>query len=122
MKDENFKQGWWIRKAAYILAAVIGLVLTGFGVVTQEQVDAATASPLLATLIGFVAASFTNRGSGDPTTREDVELAEAAGHGGPAQIDVQAVVAEALNQAQSTGRHALSEAQEAVGDYIYGRS
>lgn len=121
MKEKNFNQGWWIRKAAYVLAAVIGLVLTGFGVVTQDQVDAATASPLLATLIGFVAASFTNRGSGDPTTREDVEMAEAAGHGGPAQVDVQAVI-EALDQVQSTGRHAISEAQEVVGDYIYGRS
>lgn len=121
MKEKNFKQGWWIRKAGYVIASVIGLVLTGFGVVTQEQVDVATASPLLVTLIGSVAAFFTHRGSGDPTTREDVELAEAAGHGGPARVDVQAVIA-ALDQVQSTGRHALNEAQETVGDFIYGRS
>lgn len=121
MKENNFKQGWWIRKAGYVLAAVIGLVLTGFGVATQDQVDVATASPLLGTLIGSVAAFFTHRGSGDPTTREDVELAESAGHGGPSQVDVQAFI-EALNQVQSTGRHALNEAQEAVGDFIYGRS
>lgn len=118
MKNEKqFKKPWWIRRAAYVLVAVIGLVLTGLGYATQDQVDAFTASPLLGTVVGFVAAMFTHRGSDSTATGDDVRaerevaIAAAASHGGPS---VEAIVAEALKQVNSYGEHALGEAAKHV--------
>ena len=84
MKNEKqFNKSWWRRKAGYVLVAVIGLVLTGFGFVTQDQVDAFTASPLLATAIGMFAAAKTNAGSDSTVTAQDVAIAASLNHGGP---------------------------------------
>lgn len=74
--DKQFNEPWWRRKAVYVAVAVIGLVLTGFGVVTQDQVDAFNASPLLATLVGLFAASKTHEGSDSRTT--DSQVADVA--------------------------------------------
>ena len=80
-KKRNFREGWWIRKAIYVVVAVAGVVATGFGVVSTEQVDAITASPVLATVVGLIAASFTNRGSDSPVTEADVEVGAVCNRG-----------------------------------------
>lgn len=110
MKNEKqFNEAWWRRKAVYVLVAVVGLVLTGFGVVTQDQVDAFTASPLLATAIGFFAASKTNAGSDSTVTAQDVAIAASLNHGGPSP---EAIVIETLKKVNGYGEHALGEVTE----------
>lgn len=74
-KKTNFRAAWWIRKAAYAVVAVAGAVAAGYGVIDEGQLDAITASPLLATLIGTIAAAFTHEGSDSTATAADVSQA-----------------------------------------------
>lgn len=115
-KKRNFREGWWIRKAIYVVVAVAGVVATGFGFVSTEQVDAITASPVLATIVGLVAASFTNRGSDSPVTEEDVEVARSA-----AVVNPSEVAAQVVEQINNYGKHAAGvvkdKAEQTVADY-----
>lgn len=110
-KKRNFREGWWIRKAVYVLVAVAGVVATGFGFASTEQVDAITASPVLATVVGLIAASFTNRGSGSPVTEADVEVARSSAVVNPAEV-----AAQVVEQINTYGKHA-QEAITSVADY-----
>ena len=110
-KKRNFREGWWIRKAIYVVVAVAGVVATGFGVVSTEQVDAITASPVLATVVGLIAASFTNRGSDSPVTEEDVEVARST-----AVVNPSEVAAQVVEQINNYGKHA-QETITSVADY-----
>lgn len=58
-KKTQFKSSWWIRRASYLVIGVVGLIAAGFGLIDEGQLDALTASPLLATVVGFIAAAFT---------------------------------------------------------------
>ena len=110
-KKRNFREGWWIRKAIYVVVAVVGVVATGFGFASAEQVDAITASPVLATVVGLIAASFTNRGSDSPVTEEDVEVARSS-----AVVNPSEVAAQVVEQINSYGKHA-QEQVKSVADY-----
>ena len=110
-KKRNFREGWWIRKAIYVVVAVAGVVATGFGFASTEQVDAITASPVLATVVGLIAASFTNRGSDSPVTEEDVEVARSA-----TVVDPSEVAAQVVEQINNYGKHA-QETITSVADY-----
>ena len=110
-KKRNFREGWWIRKAIYVVVAVAGVVATGFGFASAEQVDAITASPVLATVVGLIAASFTNRGSDSPVTEEDVEVARSSTVVNPAEV-----AAQVVEQINNYGKHA-QEQVKSVADY-----
>ena len=110
-KKRNFREGWWIRKAIYVVVAVAGVVATGFGFASAEQVDAITASPVLATVVGLIAASFTNRGSDSPVTEADVEVARSSAVVNPAEV-----AAQVVEQINSYGKHA-QEQVTSVADY-----
>lgn len=121
-RKNNFGEAWWKRKAVYVIVAVIGLVLSGFGFVTQDQVDAFAASPLLATLVGLVAASKTNPGSDSTATAADV--ARAAADGAASQANPADIAAQVVNQIDTYGKHAAKAANEAytsVSEYYNNR-
>ena len=147
-KKTQFKSSWWIRRAAHLVIGVAGLIAAGFGLIGEGQIDALTASPLLATVVGFIAAAFTHQGSDSTVTAEDVAKAAAAGAQATAQADVAGRVQAAIDAAVSTlptadpakiadavhaairaeekGEHATSAAgaaatAAATSDYVYGR-
>jgi hypothetical protein len=113
MKNKNFTQSWWIRRAVYAVVTVVLLVAAGFGLIDEGQVDAVAASPLLGALVTFLAAAKTNPGSDSTATAADVAAAAQASQADPSEIARQVV-----DQINTYGKHA----QEVVGDYIYGRS
>ena len=147
-KKTQFKSSWWIRRAAYLVIGVAGLIAAGFGLIDEGQLDALTASPLLATVVGFIAAAFTHQGSDSTVTAEDVAKAAAAGAQATAQADVAGRVQAAIDAAVSTlptadpakiadavlaairaeekGEHDTTAAgaaatAETAADYVYGR-
>ena len=101
-KKNQFTSSWWIRRAAYLVIGVAGLIAAGFGLIDEGQLDALTASPLLATVVGFIAAAFTHQGSDSTVTAEDVAKAAAAGAQATAQADVAGRVQAAIDAAVST--------------------
>lgn len=68
----KWREPWAVRKAAYILVGAVGLVLWYFGFIEQDQADALANSPLLATLVSWVAAAKTHEGSDSTATDSDV--------------------------------------------------
>lgn len=144
----QFKSSWWIRRASYLIIGVAGLIAAGFGLIDEGQLDALTASPLLATVVGFIAAAFTHQGSDSTVTATDVAKAAAAGAQATAQAEVTDRVQAAIDAAISTlptadpakiadavlaairaeerGEHDTSAAgaaatAESTADYVYGR-
>lgn len=101
-KSTQFKSPWWIRRAAYLVVGVVGLIAAGFGLIDEGQLDALTASPLLATVVGFIAAAFTHQGSDSTVTANDVAKAAAAGAQAAAQSEVTDRVQAAIDAAIST--------------------
>ena len=97
-KKTQFKSSWWIRRASYLVIGVVGLIAAGFGLIDEGQLDALTASPLLATVVGFIAAAFTHQGSDSTVTADDVAKAAHAS----AQVDVTRQVQSAIDAAIST--------------------
>lgn len=146
-KKTQFKSPWWIRRASYLVIGVAGLIAAGFGLIDEGQIDALTASPLLATLVGFIAAAFTHQGSDSTVTATDVAKAAAAGAQATAQAEVTDRVQSAIDAAISTlptadpskiadavlaairaeerGEHdtttASATATAEASDYVYGR-
>lgn len=144
----QFKSSWWIRRASYLIIGVAGLIAAGFGLIDEGQLDALTASPLLATVVGFIAAAYTHQGSDSTVTATDVAKAAAAGAQATAQAEVTDRVQAAIDAAISTlptadpakiadavlaairaeerGEHDTSAAgaaatAESTADYVYGR-
>lgn len=68
----KWREPWALRKLAYIIVGFVGLVLWYFGFIEQDQADALANSPLLATLVSWIAASKTHEGSDSTATEEDV--------------------------------------------------
>ena len=146
-KKNQFTSSWWIRRAAYLVIGVAGLIAAGFGLIDEGQLDALTASPLLATVVGFIAAAFTHQGSDSTVTATDVAKAAAAGAQATAQAEVADRVQAAIDAAISTlpaadpakiadavlaairaeekGEHdtaaGTAATAEASTDYVYGR-
>lgn len=146
-KKTQFKSSWWIRRASYLIIGVAGLIAAGFGLIDEGQLDALTASPLLATVVGFIAAAFTHQGSDSTVTANDVAKAAAAGAQAAAQSEVtgrvQAAIDAAISnlptadpvkiadavlaaiRAEEKGEHdtaaGAAATTEAVTDYVYGR-
>ena len=148
-KKTQFKSSWWIRRAAYLVIGVVGLIAAGFGLIDEGQLDALTASPLLATVVGFIAAAFTHEGSDSTVTADDVAKAAAAGAQATAQSEVtgrvQAAIDAAISnlptadpskiadavlaaiRAEERGEHDTDTAAgaaattEAITNYVYGR-
>ena len=142
-KKNQFTSSWWIRRAAYLVIGVVGLIAAGFGLIDEGQLDALTASPLLATVVGFIAAAFTNEGSDSTVTADDVARAAHAS----AQVDVTRQVQSAIDaaisalptadpgkigqavvaaiRAEEKGEHdtaaGTAATDEASTDYVYGR-
>ena len=101
-KKTQFTSSWWIRRASYLVIGVAGLIAAGFGLIDEGQLDALTASPLLATVVGFIAAAFTHQGSDSTVTAADVAKAVADGAQATAQADVAGRVQAAVDAAVST--------------------
>lgn len=142
-KITKFKSPWWIRRAAYLIIGVVGLIAAGFGLIDEGQLDSLTASPLLATVVGFIAAAFTHQGSDSTVTADDVAKAAAAGAQATAQSEVtgrvQAAIDAAISnlptadpskiadavlaaiRAEERGEHDTAATAEAITDYVYGR-
>lgn len=78
MKNKKFTQPWFIRRTAYLLVGAVLLIAAGVGLVDEGQIDAITASPVLGTLVAWIAASFTHQGSDSTATDEDRVLAQTA--------------------------------------------
>ena len=142
-KKTQFKSSWWIRRASYLVIGVAGLIASGFGLIDEGQLDALTASPLLATVVGFIAAAFTHEGSDSTVTADDVAKAAHAS----AQVDVTRQVQSAIDaaisalptadpgkigqavlaaiRAEERGEHDTTTASAAATagttDYVYGR-
>ena len=96
-RKTQFKSSWWIRRAAYLVIGMVGLIAAGFGLIDEGQLDALTASPLLASVVGFIAAAFTHEGSDSTVTADDVAKAANAS----AQVDVTRQVQSAIDAAIS---------------------
>lgn len=147
-KKTQFKSSWWIRRASYLVIGVAGLIAAGFGLIDEGQLDALTASPLLATVVGFIAAAFTHQGSDSTVTATDVAKAAAAGAQATAQSEVTGRVQSAIDaaisalptadpgkigqavvsaiRAEEKGEHDTTAASaaataESTTDYVYGR-
>ncbi|AEK36231.1 putative secreted protein [Corynebacterium variabile DSM 44702] len=142
-KKTQFKSSWWIRRASYLVIGVVGLIAAGFGLIDEGQLDALTASPLLATVVGFIAAAFTHQGSDSTVTADDVAKAAHAS----AQVDVTRQVQSAIDaaisalptadpgkigqavvsaiRAEEKGEHDTATGAaantEAITNYVYGR-
>ncbi|WP_278764025.1 hypothetical protein [Corynebacterium argentoratense] len=82
-------QPWMIRRGVYIVVGLAGLIAAYFGIVDEQQLDAITASPLLATIVGWLAATFTHEGSDSRATDADVARAGSA-----ATLDVEQLAVE----------------------------
>lgn len=68
-------QPWMIRKTAYLIIGAVCIILGYFGFIDEQQVNAVTASPVLGTLVAWVAAAFTHEGSDSKATDADVAKA-----------------------------------------------
>lgn len=77
-RESKWAQGWFIRRACYAIVGLVLLVLAGFGLIEEGQIDSITASPLLGTAIAWMAAAKTNPGSDSTTTNADVEVSQRA--------------------------------------------
>lgn len=107
MKDnKKFTQPWFIRRAAYAIVGIVLLVLAGFGLIEESQIDTITASPILGALVAFVASAKTNPGSDSTVTAKDVEQAAK-----PDPADIAKQVAEYF---QPVGKHAVDVATDTV--------
>lgn len=92
MSNHAIKRGvqpWMVRRGVYIVVGLAGLIAAYFGIVDEQQLDAITASPLLATLVGWLAAAFTHEGSDSRATDADVARAGSA-----ATLDVEQIATE----------------------------
>ena len=92
MSTHSVKRGvqpWMIRRGVYIVVGLVGLIAAYFGIVDEQQLDAITASPLLATIVGWLAAAFTHEGSDSRATDADVARAGSA-----ATLDVEQLAVE----------------------------
>lgn len=74
----NIMEPWWIRKAVYTVAAIIGLALTAFNIVEPATVDAwaTQLTPLVSVLIagvGGLAAMKTGENSDDTRPLVDAD-------------------------------------------------
>lgn len=103
---KNIKQPWFIRRAAYAIVGVALLVLAGFGLIEEAQIDAIAASPILGALVAFIASAKTNPGSDSTVTAKDVEQA--------AKPDPAAIAREVAEYFQPVGKHAMSVATDTV--------
>ena len=107
MKDKKkFTQPWFIRRAAYAIVGIVLLVLAGFGLIEESQIDTIAASPILGALVAFVASAKTNPGSDSTVTAKDVEQAAK-----PDPADIAKQVAEYF---QPVGKHAVDVATDTV--------
>lgn len=77
-RDTKFTQPWFIRRACYAIVGLVLLVLAGFGLIEEGQIDSIAASPLLGTAIAWMAAAKTGPGSDSTTTNADVEVSQRA--------------------------------------------
>lgn len=77
-RDTKFTQPWFIRRACYAVVGLVLLVLAGFGLIEEGQIDSITASPMLGTAIAWMAAAKTHPGSDSTTTNADVEVSQRA--------------------------------------------
>ena len=80
---------WILRRTAYLIVGAVLLILGYLGVINEHQIDAVTASPLLGTLVSWLAAFFTHEGSDSRATDEDVKRAAEG-----ATIDVERLATE----------------------------
>lgn len=115
-KKTQFTSSWFIRRATYVVIGVVGLVAAGFGLIDQGQLDALTASPLLATVAGFVAAAFTHQGSDSTVTADDV--ASAAREAAATNIDTDTVASKVAARLRAEADTAGKHAANAATDYI----
>ena len=104
-------QPWHIRKVTYAIVAILGVVAAYFGVVSEQQVDTITASPLLATLIGVIASMFTGRGSDSTATGEDVRAAQRAA------VDINAVAEAVRERVAPEVTRAANEVEKRISSY-----
>ena len=110
---KNFKKPWFIRRVIYLIVGIVGIVLAGFGIIDEGQIDAISASPLLGTIAGFIAAAFTHQGSDSTVTAQDV--ADAA------KTDPEDIASRVVELINTYGKHAAEAARDAteqtVADY-----
>lgn len=78
-----------VRRGVYIIIGFVGVILGWFGIINEDQLNAVTASPFLATLVGWIAATFTHEGSDSRATDADVARA-----GSTATLDVEQLAVE----------------------------
>ena len=102
---------WQVRKGLQVVIGIAGIALTYFGVVTTDQIDALTASPLLATFGGFLAAAFTNRGSDSTATGADVRAAQAAA------VDLNAVAEAVRERVAPEVTRVAAEVEKRISSY-----
>lgn len=113
---KNIKQPWFIRRVIYLIVGIVGIVLAGFGIIDEGQIDAISASPLLGTIAGFIAAAFTHQGSDSTVTAQDV--ADAA------KTDPEDIASRVVELINTYGEHAAETASDAaeqtIADYYNG--
>lgn len=114
---KNLTQPWFIRKAAYLIGALVVAVLGGFGILSEVQVDQWTGQldKILPYAIGvilpLIAGAKTTAGSDDPATTADVHAA--------ATVDGAEIARQVVEQISVYGRHAAPPPQH-VTDYVRG--
>lgn len=125
-RESKWAQGWFIRRACYAIVGLALLILAGFGLIEEGQIDSITASPLLGTAIAWMAAAKTNPGSDSTTTNADVEVSQRARAELEAQIAaLQSQIGEQVQSAVSGVVDLLpdrvQDAVRSVYDQPYGR-
>lgn len=110
------------RKVGYAIATVIGAIFFAFGIVTAEQLNTLEGAidalaPILWPVATGIATAKTHRGSGDPTTREDVDAAYQAAQPAaipeptpPTVAEAEAALAEARANIQPSPEEAAAAA------------
>lgn len=97
MRNANWKESWWIRKAIYAVLALALTIAVGGGWVSDTQADTwlAQADKIVSILaaVGLgIAATKTHRGSDDKATARDVAVAAGSTSHDPRLSDIGMIV------------------------------
>lgn len=112
--QKRFLAPWFIRRVIYAVTSLVLVVLAGFGLIGESQIDSLTAqvgavvAPLLGLVSSMLALGNTHAGSDSTVTVADVQA------GG---VDAAVVAAQVVEQITAYGKHAAPVADE-LGVYV----
>lgn len=125
-RETNWTAPWFLRRVMYAVVGLAMLLLAGLGLIEEGQIDTIAASPILGTVVAWLAAAKTNPGSDSTVTAADVEVSRKA----RAELDAQLAALQSQIQDQVQGAVSgavdllpdrVQEAVRSIYDAPYGR-